>query len=82
LAEHQHDLKDSLGNQYYAVRNATGPVPEPNVEESSLYFTSSAGHFLKNSGGIDTAGSLGQTFDIVNPYQTINYIIYTGRIVE
>jgi microcystin-dependent protein len=82
IPEHQHDLKDSLGNQYYAVRNATGPVPEPNVEESNLYFTSSAGHFLKNSGGIDTAGSLGQTFDIINPYQTINYIIYTGRIVE
>lgn len=82
IPEHQHDLKDSLGNQYYAVRNATGPVPEPNVEESSLYFTSSAGHFLKNSGGIDTASSLGQTFDIINPYQTINYIIYTGRIVE
>jgi microcystin-dependent protein len=82
IPEHRHDLKDSVGNQYYAVRNATGPVPEPNVEESSLYFTSSSGHFLKNSGGIDTAGSLGQTFDIVNPYQTINYIIYTGRIVE
>jgi microcystin-dependent protein len=82
IPEHQHDLKDSVGNQYYAVRNATGPVPEPNVEESNLYFTSSAGHFLKNSGGIDTAGSLGQTFDIINPYQTINYIIYTGRIVE
>ena len=81
IPEHQHDLKDSVGNQYYAVRNATGPVPEPNVEESNLYFTSSAGHFLKNSGGIDTAGSLGQTFDIINPYQTINYIIYTGRIV-
>ena len=82
IPEHQHDLKDSVGNQYYAVRNATGPVPEPKVEESSLYFTSSAGHFLKNSGGIDTAGSLGQTFDIINPYQTINYIIYTGRTVE
>lgn len=82
IPQHQHDLKDSVGNQYYAVRNATGPVPEPNVEESNLYFTSSAGHFLKNSGGIDTAGSLGQTFDIINPYQTINYIIYTGRTVE
>jgi microcystin-dependent protein len=81
IPEHQHDLKDSVGNQYYAVRNATGPVPEPNVEESNLYFTSSAGHFLKNSGGIDTADSLGQEFDIINPYQTINYIIYTGRIV-
>ncbi len=82
LPEHQHDLKDSTGNQYYAVANATGPVPEPNVIETNLYFTSNAGHFLKNSGGIDTASPLGQPFDIVNPYQTINYIIYTGRIQE
>ncbi len=82
VPEHQHDLKDSVGNQYYAVRNATGPVPEPNVIETNLYFTSNAGHFLKNSGGVDTTGSLGQSFDIINPYQTINYIIYTGRIPE
>lgn len=82
LPEHTHDLKDSVGNQYYAVRNATGPVPEPNVVETNLYFTSSAGHFLKNTGGVDTAETLGQSFDIINPYQTINYIIYTGRIVE
>jgi microcystin-dependent protein len=82
VPEHQHNLTDSVGNQYYAVRNATGPVPEPNVIETNLYFTSNAGHFLKNSGGIDTAGTLGQPFDIINPYQTINYIIYTGRIVE
>jgi microcystin-dependent protein len=82
IPEHQHDLKDSVGNQYFAIRNATGPVPEPNVTESSLYFTSSAGHFLKNTGGVDTTGSLGESFNIINPYQTINYIIFTGRIVE
>jgi microcystin-dependent protein len=82
IPEHQHDLKDSVGNQYFAVRNATGPVPEPNVVESSLYFTSSAGHFLNNTGGVDTTGALGEPFTIMNPYQTINYIIFTGRIVE
>lgn len=82
LPEHTHDLKDSVGNQYYAVKNATGPVPESNVIQTNLYFTSNAGHFLNNSGGINTSNPLGQTFDIINPYQTINYIIYTGRIAE
>jgi microcystin-dependent protein len=81
IPEHQHDLKDSVGNQYFAVRNATGSVPEPNVTEGNLYFESSAGHFLKNTGGVDTTGSLGESFNIINPYQTINYIIFTGRIV-
>lgn len=81
LPEHTHDLKDSVGNQYYAIRNSTGAVPEAEVVAGSIHFTSGAGHLLKNSGGISTAGSLGESIDIMNPYQTINYIIFTGRIV-
>ena len=81
LPEHTHDLKDSVGNQYYAIRNATGAVPEDEVIAGNLHFTSSTGHYLKNSGGINATGSLGQSIDIMNPYQTINYIIFTGRIV-
>jgi microcystin-dependent protein len=81
LPEHLHDLKDSANNQYYALRNATGTPPDPEVIASSVHFTSSAGHLLQNSGGIKTTGSLGQPIDIMNPYQTINYIIFTGRII-
>lgn len=80
LPEHLHDLKDSVGNQYYALRNATGAPPEPEVTIQNINFTSSSGHLLQNSGGIKTAGSLGQPVDIMNPFQTINYIIFTGVI--
>jgi microcystin-dependent protein len=81
LPEHLHDMKDSLGNQYYALRNASGTPPESEVEAQTIHFTSTASHLLKNSGGIKTTGSLGQPVDIMNPYQTINYIIFTGRIL-
>jgi microcystin-dependent protein len=82
LPEHLHDMKDSLGNQYYALRNASGTPPEPEVNSQFIHFANStAGHLLKNSGGIKTSGSLGQPVDIMNPYQTINYIIFTGRIL-
>jgi len=82
LPEHLHDLKDSVGNQYYALRNASGSPPEPEVSNQNIHFSnSSAGQLLQNSGGIKTAGSLGQPVDIMNPYQTINYIIFTGRIL-
>lgn len=82
LPEHLHDLKDSVGNQYYALRNASGAPPEPEVVAQNIHFAnSSAGQLLQNSGGIKTAGSLGQPVDIMNPYQTINYIIFTGRIL-
>ena len=81
LPDHTHDLKDSVGNQYTAIRNTTGAVPEPEVITGSIHFTSGAGHLLKNSGGISTTGALGQSIDTMNPYQTINYIIFTGRII-
>lgn len=82
IPEHQHDLKDSVGNQYYALRDMTGtPLDPTNVVTGNLHFTSGRGHLLKNSGGIDTTGSTGQPVDILNPYQTINYIIFTGRIL-
>jgi len=81
LPEHLHDLKDASNNQYYALRDSSGTPPEPEVATGSVHFTSGRGHFLKNSGGIQTAGSLGQPFSIMNPYQTINYIIFTGRIL-
>ena len=33
---------------------------------------------LPNSGGI--SGTIGQQMDVMNPYITLNYIIYTGGI--
>lgn len=81
LPEHTHDLRDSLGNQYFALRDMTGTPPEPNVVEGNQHFTSGRGHLLNNSGGITTTSALGQAVDIMNPYQTINYIIFTGRIL-
>lgn len=80
LPEHTHDLSDSVGNQYYAINSSTDPIPEANVSNGNIRFTSGEGHLLSNSGGINTAGSIGQPIDIANPYLTVNYIIFTGRI--
>jgi microcystin-dependent protein len=81
LPEHLHDMQDTVGNQYHAIRNATGAPPESEVVNGSIHFTSGAGQLLKNSGGIKTTGSLGQPVDTINPYLTINYIIFTGEIL-
>jgi len=80
LPQHNHTLKDSVGNQYYAVNSTTGPTPEPNVINGDIRFTSGEGHLLNNSGNIDVTGSLGNPIDTINPYLTVNYIIFTGRI--
>ena len=81
LPDHLHDLKDTSNNQYFGLRDASGTPPESEVVEGNIHFTSGRGHFLKNSGGIKTTGSLGDPVNIMNPYQTINYIIFTGRIL-
>jgi microcystin-dependent protein len=81
LPDHTHDLRDSLNRQYYAINSSTGPVPEPNVINGNITFTSTDGHLLSNSGGILATGSLGQPINITNPYLTVNYIIFTGRIL-
>ena len=81
LPDHLHDLKDSTGNQFYGIRSASGSVPEPEVDAGTLNFVTGSGQFLKNSGGIKTTGSLGQPIDIMNPFNTINYIIFTGKNV-
>jgi microcystin-dependent protein len=86
LPEHQHDMKDPAGRQFFAVREAVGTGSKP-VGVSDSKFVDGADDLsekLSNSGGIDidSAGvsSTGNPLDVINPYQTINYIIYTGRV--
>lgn len=80
LPQHTHRLTDIAGNQYYAINGNTGPTPETNVINGDIRFTSGEGHLLNNSGQLSTTGSIGQSVDITNPYLTVNYIIFTGRI--
>ena len=86
LPEHQHDMKDPSGRQFFAVRESVGTGDKP-LGVSDSKFVDGADDLserLSNSGGIDVdaAGvtSTGNALDIANPYQTINYIIYTGRV--
>lgn len=85
LPEHQHDMKDPAGRQFFALREAVGAGEKP-LGVSDSKFVDGADDLserLSNTGGIDTDAasvtSTGNALDIINPYQTINYIIYTGR---
>lgn len=78
LPEHTHNLNSGLA-QYYAVGlPAAGPDPSA-VPNLGLDNASNSGSGLPNSGGVDSA-VLGRPFNTMNPYQTINYIIFTGVI--
>lgn len=78
LPQHKHSLTGDSGDQYYVIRDTSG---SPNDEEAIVYDAPTglgAGQALPNSGDILTTGDVGQTFDIMNPYMTLNFIIYAG----
>jgi microcystin-dependent protein len=74
LPDHKHNLS-STSSQYYAPGlpgiSDTAAVPGLGLPNSST------GSGLPNSGGI-IAGQLGAAINVMNPYTTINYIIFTG----
>lgn len=80
LPQHTHSLKGSGGNQYYAFRYASGTPTDTGAIVGQNHNAFNGIHMLPNSGNVDAVGAVGQPFDIVNPYQTINYIIFTGVI--
>lgn len=78
LPEHEHDLRASNGDQFYAISDI--PRSSTSAQESITYDAptgSNAGQALGNSGGV-VASSLGQPMDIMNPFMALNFIIWTG----
>jgi microcystin-dependent protein len=79
IPDHEHDLRANAGTQFFAFRNSSTVIPDTNYITGQGPTAAGTGQYLPTSGGIDTAGSLGVAFSIMNPYMTVNYIIYTGR---
>lgn len=78
LPDHNHNLKGSLSNQYYAVGTYGSSQDAGAVSNKGLPASGSgAGFGLPNSGGI-TASPNSQPLSTMNPYLTINYIIFAG----
>ena len=79
LPEHEHDLRGPSGDQYYTIRDISGT---PNDSQGITYDAptgTGAGQAYPTSGGVLTNSSLGNSFNIMNPYMTVNYIIYAGE---
>jgi len=79
LPEHEHDMRNENGIQYSAIRsdNSFLPPATPGLggtaADQAQYFNSSGG-ILKPSPDFGLAQPVG----IMNPYQTLNYIIRSG----
>jgi len=80
LPDHKHNLSSNAA-QYYAP-GLPGGVPDPAAIPSYGLPSFSTGSGLPNSGGVipDQNTTLGNALNVMNPYATLNYIIYTGVI--
>jgi microcystin-dependent protein/ribosomal protein L27 len=79
LPEHEHDLKGPGGAQYYALRDVPGiGAGEITAVVHNAPTGAGQGSALPTSGGINN-GTVGQPQDVLNPFTTVNYIIYTGE---
>ena len=79
LPDHEHTMEGSQGTQYYAFRNATGSPLDPTAISGLGPTGTGQGQYLPTSGGV-RAGTLGQSFNVLNPYSTVNWIIFTGAL--
>jgi len=79
LPDHKHNLQSGYA-QYYAVGIPTASTDQyaDNVSLAAPTGTGQ-GQALKNSGSV-IAQQTGAAINIMNPYETINYIIFTGVI--
>ena len=78
LPDHEHNMKGSTGQQYYATR-VDSAIPTDTASLSDKGPTTvGQSQYIPSSGGIKTAGSLGQSFSVMNPFLTLNYIIRSG----
>jgi len=70
------------GQQYYAIRNSSDPAGDVNTVSHTTKGPSlpNEGQFLPNSGGVNNA-LLGEAVSLMNPYISLNYIIYTGKFI-
>jgi microcystin-dependent protein/cytoskeletal protein CcmA (bactofilin family) len=78
LPDHEHNMRGSTGQQYFATRVDTAAPLDSGAFSDKGPTAVGQSQYLPSSGGVRTSGSLGQPFAVMNPYLTINYIIRSG----
>lgn len=87
LPTHKHYLQDTSDESFYAVNSLSATPSDPNVIVANVSPTTTGGQGLPNTGNMigATKNELDQfdpiAVNIMNPYLTINYIIFTGKFV-
>ena len=87
LPEHEHDMvndragTEATGSQFYAfspTATVQNLAADHTIQDADLVGTST-GALYAGTGGILSQSTVGQPFDILNPFVTLNYLIYAGE---
>jgi microcystin-dependent protein len=78
LPDHEHNMKGSTGQQYFATRVDSAIPSDVGSFSEKGPTTVGQSQYIPSSGGIKTSGTLGQEFSVINPFLTLNYIIHSG----
>ena len=78
LPDHEHSMKGSTGQQYFATRIDSAIPSDVGSFSEKGPTTVGQSQYIPSSGGIKTSGALGQEFSVINPFLTLNYIIHSG----
>ena len=76
LPDHEHDLRSDSQDQFYVTRNIADAPTDPEVIQANGPTGINTAQALSSSGGV--AGTVGEPLDTMDPYLTLNYIIYAG----
>jgi microcystin-dependent protein len=77
LPNHEHDMRGSAGQRYFAVRADTSVPLDSGAFLGIGGTTANRLQYLPSSGGIKSDVT-GQPYAVMNPFLTINYIIRAG----
>lgn len=83
LPEHTHNLTGANGTQFYAVTDdvsGSAGITDVDAVGRTVQMGSGFSRMLVNSGTVESP-QIDVPLNVMNPYLTINYIIYTGRIL-
>ena len=81
LPDHTHSLKGDDGTQFYAINNESGNPTDTGAFQAGKSTTTADGQYINSTGNIENVGITSQPFNIMNPYTTINYIIFAGKVL-
>lgn len=81
LPDHTHDLVGNAGTQFFVTNNTAGIPPDTGGLAGNGPTAPGQGQYYNATGSIESAGPLSTPFNIMNPYLTMNFIIYAGRVI-